>query len=220
MFPFLSHWCFNSEIHYIDEEGIDYLDLARMDYRDPLTVLSPMRTSHLHLTNSTLFSFRTSRFGTMDTIGQSADSRVHPAHGSTTRSITNLTNMRSSTKSDSDIHYRCLEEQVDVPGSTGYVNRNGTMNFGVILAGIHAVICKETHVKVCELVMNILDVMFGLAFVSSTEDDALKRKWHHVCRSETKSFGQRKSQPVDDWFTEIDSKEDDKFQLIVDIILR
>ena len=156
----------------------------------------------------------------MDTIGQSADSRLHPGRESATRSITNLTTMRSSTKSDSDIHYRCLEEPVEVQGSSGYVNRNGTMNFGVVLAGIHAVICKETHVKVCELVMNILDVLFGLAFVSSTEDDLLKRKWHNACKGERKSFGEQKSQPVDDWFIQIDSNEDDKFHLIVDIILR
>jgi hypothetical protein len=191
-----------------------------MEYRDPLAVFSPMGNSHVHLTNSTLFSFRTSRFGTMDTIGQSADGRLNPRPRSVSRSTTNLTNMRSSTKSDSDIHYRCLEEQLEVPGSSGYMNRNGTMNFGVVLAGIHAVICKDSHVKVCEWVMNILDVLFGLAFVSSTEDDLLKRKWHNACRRETKSYGEQRSQPVDDWFTQIDSKEDDKFQLILDIILR
>ncbi|CAF4458926.1 unnamed protein product [Rotaria sp. Silwood2] len=72
---------------------------------------------------------------------------------------------------DSEINYKFLEEIEEAQGSSAYINRNDIINFGVVLAGIHAVICKEHHLKVCELVMNMLDVLLGLAVISSTEDE-------------------------------------------------
>jgi len=44
------------------------------------------------------------------------------------------------------------------------------MNFSVILAGIHAVISKESHLKICELVMNIIEVFFGLNMISTSKE--------------------------------------------------
>ncbi len=102
----------------------------------------------------------------------------------------NLTRMKIYSISDSEINYKHLEEITEGQGSSGYINQNGTINFGVILAGLHAVICKEYHLKVCELVMNILDVLFGLNVLSSIENQG------------------------------IDQKENEKFQLAIDIILR
>ncbi|CAF5061810.1 unnamed protein product, partial [Rotaria sp. Silwood1] len=60
--------------------------------------------------------------------------------------------------SDSEINYKFLEEIEEAQ------------------AGIHAVICKEHHLKVCELVMNMLDVLLGLAVISSTEDGMHKKQ--------------------------------------------
>ena len=83
------------------------------------------------------------------------------------------------------------------------------MNFGVILAGLHAVICKEDHLKICELIMNILDVLFGLAVISSTDEhhDRMKINWTNA-------------EPMNRWYEQINAKDDEKYQLAVDIILR
>jgi hypothetical protein len=102
----------------------------------------------------------------------------------------NLNRMKIYSTSDSKINYKHLEDISESQGSSGYINRNGTINFGIILAGLHAVICKEHHLKVCELVMNILDILFGLNILLSIENDG------------------------------IDQKENEKFQLAIDIILR
>ena len=94
------------------------------------------------------------------------------------KSTTNLNTMKTYSVSDSEINYKFLEEIEEAQGSSAYINRSGTINFGVVLAGIHAVICKEHHLKVCELVMNILDVLFGLNVISSTDDDTYKKQFH------------------------------------------
>lgn len=115
--------------------------------------------------------------------------------------------MKTYSHSDSEINYKSLQEIPEAEGSSSYINRNGTINFNVILAGIHAVICKEYHLKVCELVMNILDVLFGLNVISSIEDEKLLKN-------------QRNNEYIEDWFEQIDIKENEKFQLAIDIILR
>ena len=66
--------------------------------------------------------------------------------------------MKTYSISDSEVNYKYLEEIEEAQGSSGYINRSGTINFSVVLAGLHAVICKEYHLKACELVMNTLDV--------------------------------------------------------------
>ena len=125
--------------------------------------------------------------------------------------MSNLNAMKPSSISDCEINYKSLEEIPEAQGSSGYINRNGTINFSVILAGLHAVICKEYHVNVCELVMNILDVLFGLNLISSIEDDAYKKQL---------LIEQRGNESIEEWFEQIDIKENEKFQLAVDIILR
>ncbi|CAF3896352.1 unnamed protein product [Rotaria sp. Silwood1] len=96
-----------------------------------------------------------------------------------------------------------------------YINRNSTINFGVVLAGIHAVICKEHHLKVCELVMNMLDVLLGLAVISSTEDGMHKKQLLTIGNTGTTSDDEQ----IEQWLKQIDAKEE-KFQLAVDITLR
>ena len=120
--------------------------------------------------------------------------------------------MKTYSVSDSDINYKFLEEIEEAQGSSAYINRSGTINFGVVLAGIHAVICKEHHLKVCELVMNILDVLLGLAVISSSEDDVHKKQLLTV--------GNNGDEQVEEWLKQIDAKEEEKFQLAVDITLR
>jgi len=115
--------------------------------------------------------------------------------------------MKTYSISDFEINYKSLEEISEAQGSNGYINRNGTINFSVILAGIHAVICKEHHLKICELVMNILDVLFGLNVILSTQNEQLL-------------IDQQGNEYIDEWLEKIDIKENEKFQLAVDIILR
>jgi hypothetical protein len=115
--------------------------------------------------------------------------------------------MKTYSISDSGINYKNLEEIPEAQGSSGYINRDGTINFSVILAGIHAVVCKEYHLKVCELVMNILDVLFGLNVISSSENEQLLKN-------------QRGNEFLEEWLEQMDIKENEKFQLAIDIILR
>jgi hypothetical protein len=115
--------------------------------------------------------------------------------------------MKTYSMSDSEINYKYLENIPEAQGSSGYINQNGTINFSVILAGIHAVICKEYNLKICELVSNILDVLFGLNIISSIEDEKLL-------------INQRENKYIEEWFEQIDIKENEKFQLAIDIILR
>ncbi|CAF1313295.1 unnamed protein product [Rotaria sp. Silwood1] len=81
--------------------------------------------------------------------------------------------------------------------------------------GIHAVICKEHHLKVCELVMNMLDVLLGLAVISSTEDGMHKKQLLTIGNTGTTSDDEQ----IEQWLKQIDAKEE-KFQLAVDITLR
>ena len=83
--------------------------------------------------------------------------------------------MKRSSISDSEIDYKHLENISESQGSSGFINRDGTIDFGVILVGLHAVICNEYHLKLCELVMNILDVLFDLNVLQSMEGKDYER---------------------------------------------
>lgn len=78
--------------------------------------------------------------------------------------------LKIRSQSDQQIDYKHLENLSDTLGSHGYINRNGTINFSVILASIHAVICKESHLKICELVMNVIEVYFSLNIISTSKE--------------------------------------------------
>jgi len=216
-----------SKIRYIDEEGIEHLDLATTDRRDNFPQSSSSKNSRLHLTDPTLLLLKTTTINqpdrsplqtTMGTARQSVDSILNPPKtaASNFTPTTNLNTMKTYSVSDSEINYKFLEEIEEAQGSSAYINRSGTINFGVVLAGIHAVICKEHHLKVCELVMNILDVLLGLAVISSTEDDIHKKQLLTLGNSGTTTGEEQ----IEEWLKQIDAKEEEKFQLAVDITLR
>ena len=115
------------------------------------------------------------------------------------RTSSNLLEMKTCSLSDAEIDYKCLETLEEAHGSRKYINRNGTLNFGVILAGLHAVICKDEHLKLCQTAMNILDVLFALSVISSGDE-----------HREKNSF----------WIEQIAAKDKEKFQLALDIVLR
>ncbi len=205
--------------------------MATNDRRDNLPTTSSSKSSRLHLTDPALLLLKTSTINQPDrspipavvatttttTARQSVDSTLNSAKiPSSPATNTNLTTMKTYSVSDSEINYKFLEEIEEAQGSSAYINRSGTINFGVVLAGIHAVICKEHHLKVCELVMNILDVLLGLAVISSSEDDIHKKQLLTVGNSGTTSGDEQ----VDAWLKQIDAKEEEKFQLAVDITLR
>jgi hypothetical protein len=153
---------------------------------------------------------------TTDSTHQFVDVVTNTRKASGPSPLTNLNAMKTYSVSDSEINYKFLEEVVEAQGSSGYINRNGTINFSVVLAGLHAVICKEHHLKVCELVMNILDVLFGLNVISSTEDDIYKKQISNGRTSDLTIIDEQ----LDEWLKQIDVKENEKFQLAIDIILR
>ncbi|CAF0895311.1 unnamed protein product [Rotaria sp. Silwood1] len=223
-----------SKIRYIDEEGIEHLDLANVDRRENLPTSSSSKTSRLHLTDPGLLLLKTTSISTTDrsllpttttgTARQSIDSLLNTSNPNTTKTTTslptaNLNIMKTYSVSDSEINYKFLEEIEEAQGSSAYINRSGTINFGVVLAGIHAVICKEHHLKVCELVMNILDVLLGLAVISSSEDDLHKKQLLTVGNTGTTN-DDRGDEQIEEWLKQIDAKEEEKFQLAVDITLR
>lgn len=198
------------------------MDLATGDRRDNFGASSSSKTSRLHLTDPAVLLLKASIVNpitqpsttTTAAARQSIDSLINSSKPTATPAspITNLNTMKTYSVSDSDINYKFLEEIEEAQGSSAYINRSGTINFGVVLAGIHAVICKEHHLKVCELVMNILDVLLGLAVISSSEDDVHKKQLLTV--------GNNGDEQVEEWLKQIDAKEEEKFQLAVDITLR
>lgn len=202
------------------------MDLATTDRRDNIPSSSSAKSSRLHLTDPALLLLKTTTLtqplqagggGTNSATRQSIDSILNSSKPTTTHSpATNLNTMKTYSVSDSEINYKFLEEIEEAQGSSAYINRSGTINFGVVLAGIHAVICKEHHLKVCELVMNILDVLLGLAVISSSEDDIHKKQLLTVGNSGTTTGDEQ----IEEWLKQIDAKEEEKFQLAVDITLR
>jgi hypothetical protein len=64
--------------------------------------------------------------------------------------------------------------------------------------------------------MNILDVLLGLAVISSSEDDIHKKQLLTVGNNGTTSVDEQ----IEGWLKQIDAKEEEKFQLAVDIALR
>jgi hypothetical protein len=205
------------------------LDLANTDRRDYVGALT--KSSRLHLTDPALLLLKAttmtitdrSQLPTTGTARQSVDSILNPTNTpkiAATAPTTNLNAMKTYSVSDSEINYKFLEEIEEAQGSSAYINRSGTINFGVVLAGIHAVICKEHHLKVCELVMNILDVLFGLTVLSTTEDDMHRKQLSNNKNNDTITIDERENEHIEEWLKQMNVKEDEKFQLAVDIILR
>jgi hypothetical protein len=203
------------------------LDLATNDRRENFPTSSSSKSSRLHLTDPAFLLLKTTTISqsdrsqlpaTTNTARQSVDSILNTTKTATPTPVltTNLNTMKTYSVSDSEINYKFFEEIEEAQGSSAYINRSGTNNFGVVLAGIHAVICKEHHLKVCELVMNILDVLLGLGVISSSEDDIHKKQLLTVGNTGPTSADEQ----IEGWLKQIDAKEEEKFQLAVDIALR
>ncbi|CAF4414152.1 unnamed protein product [Rotaria socialis] len=212
-----------SKMCYIDDDRIEHLDLADTDRHRNFRKLSSTSSPHsgcFRFTGPNVLLFKTSILNNIDPVGQSANFESTVQKLTVSKSTTNLTAMKLGSVSDSAINYNFLAEPEEAQGLNGYINRNGTVNFGVILAGIHAVICKEHHFKVCELVMNILDVLFGLTVISSTEDEAYKKQLSNNGNKYIKTTFELTQEHIEKWLKQIDTIEDEKFQLALDIILR
>ena len=190
-------------INYIDDEDLEPVESIDMNDRDRPARSFTLKGHNFFLNYSKLFS------------SKKQTNQWNRRKISENRMKKNLTEMRKLSFSDTEVNYKGLEETDELQGSSEYVNRNGTINFGVVLAGLHAVICKDDHLRICELVMNNIDILFGLAVVSSTDDDQEKKKWYQIEKSQS-----RKNEFVDEWYKYIDRKDDEKYQLAMDIILR
>ncbi|CAF1372114.1 unnamed protein product [Adineta ricciae] len=211
-----------SKIRYIDEDGIEHLDLASTNYYEHFGLpVSPSIPNRIHLTQPTLVLFRTSADDKKDTIiRRSTDTSSNQRQTTSTVPITNLNTMKVYSASDSAIDYNFLTDIKEAQSSSGYINRSGTLNFTVVLAAVHAVICKEHHIKVCEFSMSILDVLFELAVISTIEDDTQRKELFSARNTTMMISDDKENENIEEWLKHMDMKEDDKFQVAVDIILR
>ncbi|UJR20708.1 hypothetical protein I4U23_023829 [Adineta vaga] len=212
-----------SKIRYIDEDGIEHLDLSSTNYYEHFGIpVSPSSSNRLRLTEPTLLLFRTSTINAKDTIIRRSTETSSTRRLTTTSTVpqTNLNRMKIYSASDSEIDYKFLTDIKEAQSSSGYINQSGTLNFSVVLAAIHAVICKEHHIKVCELAMNILDVLFGLAVIATTEDDMQKKYLFSNRNTNMMMMDEKENEHIEEWLKQMDMKEDEKFQVAVDIILR
>jgi hypothetical protein len=197
-------------VHYIDDDDdddiIEQSDSTQTNKRDSFgtsSLLSNTKDRHL-LMNSTLSALKSNRKSKLNRRQRTID---------VLQSIGNSCETHPGNTSDTEIDYRCLEGTERVRTPNEYANRNGTINFGVILAGLHSVICKEDHWKICELTMNIVDVLFGLAVISSIDDDRDKKRCLDVDKDMLPMTN-------DDYYRQIDGKDNEKYHLAMDIILR
>ncbi|CAF0857757.1 unnamed protein product [Adineta steineri] len=205
-----------NKIRYIDEDGIEHLDLANTGRYNHIGIpLSSSKHSRLYPSEAGSLLFQTSMTNSKDMNRSSTDIDCNIK-----KSSTNLYTMKTYSISDSEINYRYLSELKEVQSSSGYINRTGTINFSVVLAAIHSVICKEHHLKICELVINILDVLFGLSVISTTEDDMHRQYLLNNKDKNINVIDEKENEHLEEWLKQMDAKEDEKFQLAVDIILR
>lgn len=214
---------YSRKLRFNYENIVEFLDLAGIDrykqFRKSSSV--SVRSNRFLFTDpTTLLLLKTPVLSTIDLVRQSVDSDGSILRTSRTTPMTNLLSMKTQSNSDAEIHYKFLEELKESQGSTGYINRNGTINFGVVLAGIHAVICKEHNLRVCELVMNILDLLFGLAVISSSEDEMYKKRLLNDRNNHRKTTSEESNEYIEEWLKQIDTIEDAKYELALDILLR
>ncbi|CAF0812442.1 unnamed protein product, partial [Didymodactylos carnosus] len=233
-----------SKIRYIDEEGAEHFDHDKRSEKDG--AIHPQHSRRLLVNEKYVKSIpivdSKERPSTIKSTHNQSEISLQTVSNITLPiiipSVTNDNKHKMDKQlsvSDTDINYKFLEEIEEAQGSSAYINRDGTINFGVLLAGIHAVICKEHHLKVCELVMNILDVLLGLAVIASSDDDIHKRelligkaKTTTTNSGDDTNYQQQQQSGQDkgggdrteEWMKAMDAKEDDKFQLGVDITLR
>lgn len=100
---------------------------------------------------------------------------------------------RSST--DTNIRYN-VEELSEVPGTLHYTRKNGDIDYLVILKAAHMVMMRETTLRVCEVVLNILDILLELGIAGSTGDDSLQDDENKENVKESKN-GKKLEQPLD-----------------------
>ncbi len=120
---------FFSKIRYIDEEGIEHLDLTTNDRRDNVPTSSSSKSSRLHLTDPAFFLLKTTTISqsdrsqlpaTTNTARQSVDSILNTTKTATPIPVltTNLNIMKTYSVSDSEINYKFLEEIEEAQGSS------------------------------------------------------------------------------------------------------
>lgn len=71
---------------------------------------------------------------------------------------------------DSDINYSHEEEVHEVPGSVHYIQKNGHLNYKVILQAIHFIALNQATPRVCEVLLNIINCLLDLDIVERKQD--------------------------------------------------
>ena len=83
----------------------------------------------------------------------------------------NIKNQPSLTRShtDSNISYTTTEDVQEVSGSVHYIQKNGHLNYLVILKASLHVANMETSARVCRVLLNILNCLFDLDIIEKKE---------------------------------------------------
>ncbi len=88
---------------------------------------------------------------------------------SPTRDINNKPKHRSL--SDSGISYKEYDRAEDIFGNVGSIHNDGSLNLYIILKCVHAITYKENSTKICELTMNILEILLNIGVIPNKENE-------------------------------------------------
>ena len=105
--------------------------------------------------------------------------------------------------------YEDTEEEV--PGSTGLINSDGTLNLNMILKGAHSVILKDNSFKLCELVLNILENLMNIDILCSEDIDV---------KLEAAKSSTSLSEASYAYLDMLEAKLNENFYLAVDLAMR
>ncbi|KAI8495057.1 Protein unc-80 [Branchiostoma belcheri] len=83
-----------------------------------------------------------------------------------------ITISRSAT--DTKINYHHIEEAevCEVPGVACYIENDGKLSYDAIVLAIHQVVMSDSNLRISSIVLNIVDTLFDLEFISLHQHDA------------------------------------------------
>ena len=121
----------------------------------------------------------------------------------------NLTKIKKRSSSDFSIYYKKYDTSEEVIGSAGLVHNDGTLDLDIILKSVHAIAYKESSIKICEMTINILEILVSIGIIPNKERERKFMNNECIIQDELQNL--------------IDKKEEkyaENFGLAINIILR
>jgi hypothetical protein len=81
----------------------------------------------------------------------------------------NMIRIKKRSSSDCDIYYKKYDTSEEVVGSAGLVHNDGTLDLDIILKSVHAIVYKESSIKICEMTINILEILMNIGIIPNKE---------------------------------------------------